>query len=62
MNPRLVGANGESDGDVARHPAQPINRARYSALTKQEIERAFAHSTTSPTTSRTRAPRARTST
>jgi DNA topoisomerase-1 len=41
-NPKLVGANGaESDGDALA--SQPrIKRARYSALTKQEIERAFA--------------------
>jgi DNA topoisomerase I len=40
-NPKLVGANGsESDGDaLATQPR--IKRARYSALTKQEIERAF---------------------
>ena len=40
-NPKLVGANGsESDGDALA--SQPrIKRARYSALTKQEIERAF---------------------
>ncbi len=38
-NPGLVGANG-GDGDALA--AQPrIKRARYSALTKQEIERAF---------------------
>src|SRR4051794_20294466 len=38
-NPQLVGANG-SDGDaLATQPR--IKRARYSALTKQEIERAF---------------------
>jgi DNA topoisomerase-1 len=40
-NPSLVGANGsESDGNaLATRPR--IMRARYSALTKQEIERAF---------------------
>src|SRR5215211_775484 len=40
-NPKLVSANGsESDGDaLATQPR--IKRARYSALTKQEIERAF---------------------
>src|SRR5215211_3744404 len=40
-NPKLVSANGsESDGDaLATRPR--IKRARYSALTKQEIERAF---------------------
>jgi DNA topoisomerase I len=40
-NPKLVGANGsDSDGDaLATRPR--IERARYSALTKQEIERAF---------------------
>jgi DNA topoisomerase I len=40
-NPKLVGANGsKSDGDaLATRPK--IKRARYSALTKQEIERAF---------------------
>ena len=52
------------DGDVRRHPrpAQRIKRARYSALTKEEIERAFATSTSSPSRSPTPAPRARTST
>jgi len=42
-NPKLVGANGsESDGDaLATRPR--IKRARYSALTKQEIERAFGN-------------------
>jgi DNA topoisomerase-1 len=41
-NPELIGANGsESDGDaLATRPK--IKRARYSALTKQEIERAFS--------------------
>ena len=42
MNPGVVGANGESEaGALAARP--PVNRARYSALTKQEIERAFSH-------------------
>jgi DNA topoisomerase-1 len=42
-NPKLVGANGSgSDGDaLATQPR--IKRARYSALTKQEIERAFGN-------------------
>jgi DNA topoisomerase-1 len=41
-NPKLVGANG-SGSDPDSLAAQPrIQRARYSALTKQEIERAFA--------------------
>src|SRR5690242_6372788 len=36
VNPEVVRANGESDGDaLAGRP--PIKRARYSALTKQEI-------------------------
>src|SRR6266540_485514 len=40
-NPQLVGANG-SDGDaLATQPR--IKRARYSALTKEEIERAFSN-------------------
>jgi DNA topoisomerase-1 len=40
VNPRIVGPDGESDGDaLATRPR--IERARYSALTKQEIERAF---------------------
>src|SRR3954470_24222251 len=39
-NPGLVGGSAESDGDaLATQPR--IMRARYSALTKQEIERAF---------------------
>jgi DNA topoisomerase-1 len=39
-NPKLVGNGSESDGDaLATRPT--IKRARYSALTKQEIERAF---------------------
>ena len=41
VNPGLVGANGESDGDALATRPQ-IKRARYSALTKQEIERAFS--------------------
>src|SRR3954452_16665343 len=41
VNPGLVGASKGSDGDaLATRPR--IKRARYSALTKQEIERAFA--------------------
>src|SRR6476619_2660846 len=40
--PGVVGANGESEAEaLAARP--PVNRARYSALTKQEIERAFSH-------------------
>src|SRR3954470_2271407 len=40
-NPGLVGGSAESDGDaLATQPR--IMRARYSALTKQEIERAFS--------------------
>src|SRR3954463_10043784 len=40
VNPGLVGASKGSDGDaLATRPR--IKRARYSALTKQEIERAF---------------------
>jgi DNA topoisomerase I len=40
VNPGIVGPDGESDGDaLATRPR--IKRARYSALTKQEIERAF---------------------
>jgi DNA topoisomerase I len=40
VNPGLVGATEDSDGDaLATRPR--IKRARYSALTKQEIERAF---------------------
>jgi DNA topoisomerase-1 len=40
VNPRIVGPDRESDGDaLATRPT--IERARYSALTKQEIERAF---------------------
>jgi DNA topoisomerase I len=39
-NPKVVGADAASDGDaLATQPR--IERARYSALTKQEIERAF---------------------
>jgi DNA topoisomerase-1 len=42
VNPGVVGANGESEAEaLAARP--PVNRARYSALTKQEIERAFSH-------------------
>src|SRR3954463_433908 len=41
VNPGLVGASKGSDGDaLATRPR--IKRARYSALTKQEIERAFS--------------------
>src|SRR3954454_12650285 len=41
VNPGLVGASEDSDGDaLATRPR--IKRARYSALTKQEIERAFS--------------------
>ncbi len=41
VNPAVIGAAAESDGDaLANRPR--IKRARYSALTKQEIERAFA--------------------
>jgi len=40
VNPGLVGGSAESDGDaLATQPR--IMRARYSALTKQDIERAF---------------------
>ena len=49
-----------ADGELASRP--PVARARYSALTKDEIERAFSTSTSSPTTSPTPARRARTST
>src|SRR3954452_17974717 len=38
-NPQLVGANGSDAAPPATQPR--IKRARYSALTKQEIERAF---------------------
>src|SRR5215216_2298253 len=42
VNPAVVDATAESDGDaLANRPR--IERARYSALTKQEIERAFAN-------------------
>jgi DNA topoisomerase I len=42
VNPAAIGATVESDGDaLANRPR--IERARYSALTKQEIERAFAN-------------------
>jgi DNA topoisomerase I len=42
VNPAVIGAAAESDGDaLANRPR--IKRARYSALTKQEIERAFAN-------------------
>ena len=40
VNPRIVGSDRESNGEtLATRPE--IKRARYSALTKQEIERAF---------------------
>jgi DNA topoisomerase I len=39
-NPQVVGADGASDGDALATRPQ-VKRARYSALTKQEIERAF---------------------
>ena len=42
VNPGVVGANGESEAEaLAARP--PVKRARYSALTKEEIERAFSH-------------------
>ncbi len=42
VNPGLVGAAKDSDGDALATRPQ-IKRARYSALTKQEIERAFSN-------------------